>query len=127
MYPADGLQRVHLIRRAINGGLYPGRAGKLFKGARSGTTAMSDVRAMAGKKLDEINNRFQNSRHFALNSAKLLKSGISCCSLVAVNRVGLLEFLSKRPHPPVTSHIVMGNVHSKLHFERQANEENYML
>jgi DNA-binding transcriptional MerR regulator len=100
VYPADGLQRVLLIRRALTVGFTLDELAKFLKARDRGQPPCRDVRAMAGKKLDEINKQISELKTLRAEFRQIVEEwDLLLLNTPPSTEAGLLEFLSRQSKP----------------------------
>jgi MerR family Zn(II)-responsive transcriptional regulator of zntA len=100
VYPADGLQRVLLIRRALTVGFTLDELASFLKARDRGHPPCRDVRAMAGKKLDEINKQISELKTLRAEFRQIVEEWDHLLLTTSPSaEAGLLEFLSKQSQP----------------------------
>ncbi len=100
MYPADSLQRVLLIRRALTVGFTLEELAIFLKSRDRGHPPCRDVRAMAGNKLDEIDKRISELKTLRAELRQIIEEWDHLLLTTAPSEEsGLLEFLSRRSKP----------------------------
>jgi len=98
MYPADSLQRVLLIRRALTVGFTLDELAIFLKSRDRGNPPCRDVRAMAGNKLDEIDKQISELKTLRAEFRQIIEEWDHLLLTTQPSaESGLLEFLSKRP------------------------------
>jgi DNA-binding transcriptional MerR regulator len=98
VYPADGLQRVLLIRRALTVGFTLDELAIFLKSRDRGHPPCRDVRALAGNKLDEINKQISELKSLRTEFRQIIEEWDHLLlTTLPSAEAGLLEVLSKQP------------------------------